>query len=935
MNVLTLMATLGIDTTEYETGLQNASSDANSFGQQTGKTLSAFAKKASKLLAIGAVAKFTKSVVDTGSQFDKSMSQVAATMGVTVDNIGDLRSFAMKMGQTTSFSATEAADALNYMALAGYDAETSMKMLPTVLNLAAAGGIDLAYASDMVTDAQSALGLSIEETEIMVDQMARTSSKSNTSVAQLGEAILSVGATARGIRGGTTELATVLGVLADNGIKGAEGGTHLRNALISLQTPTKSGTEALERLGLTYNDFYDSVGNMRSLPEIFAQLSESMEGMTQQDRDSIVGGLFNKFDLAAMNALLGTSSERWEQLTTSIEGSWYTVGSLTDSLSEAGLDFNIIQKNLNKLGISAEDFGDILNWSGGDVESFVEYLYEAAEAGVTYEQLIEALGGDLETLQKAFDGTAGAAENMAETQLDNLAGDLTLLDSALESVKINLSTALEPALRVLAQTGTNVLSQLSDYLSSDQGVETLTKMGDALAQLVQTLLTPENVETGLQLMTAGIEALSNALQWLVDHKEAVLTAIEGIIGLFASSKISGFVNSITGGGGGSIVGTVVKNILGGGGGAAPAATFAGAGLGTKLLPFAGKAAAAAGPWAGLALVSAAGSYAIDKAGIERSRGKEWTDKYDTEEYYAAMDEADNQHVARMQNTLERLDKVQALEEDKDATEADRLEEAKQVLSELGSTIEEFLPDLESIQKFKENYSEYNGENGFDWSSAMESDQIHGDQIIELATTAYDALIEKINELKESGGAVGEEVKTSLTGAADGLETEVSEGLANGGEAGGSSVETSLTEHGSTAVDAIQQMLSGLVFPEFTANGTATTKTTKRKRHASAMSNGEILNELTPFGIDSHGVVHYGGEAGAEAVVGVNSLDHMIQESVRNAIGAVLGKMDQLIGGQDQGDVKIVLNNGALVGQMVKEMDRQLGSTARRRGGGRT
>ena len=147
-------------------------------------------------------------------------------MGVTVDEIGELRDFAQEMGSTTAFSATEAADALNYMALAGYDAETSMTMLPNVLNLAAAGGMELATASDMVTDSQTALGLSLEETSTLVDQMALASSKTNTSVSQLGEAILSIGGTAKNLSGGTTELNQVLGLLADNGIKGAEAGTH-------------------------------------------------------------------------------------------------------------------------------------------------------------------------------------------------------------------------------------------------------------------------------------------------------------------------------------------------------------------------------------------------------------------------------------------------------------------------------------------------------------------------------------------------------------------------------------------------------------------------------------------------------------------------------------------------------------------------------------
>ena len=167
-----------------------------------------------------AVGGFAAASVNTGMAFDSSMSQVAATMGYSVAELNDatseasqnfsqLREFAMEMGANTAFSASDAAGALNYMALAGYDAEKSMTMLPNVLNLAAAGGIDLALASDMVTDAQSALGLSLDETAGLVDKMAAASSKSNTSVQQLGDAILTVGGTAKNLSGGTTELSKI------------------------------------------------------------------------------------------------------------------------------------------------------------------------------------------------------------------------------------------------------------------------------------------------------------------------------------------------------------------------------------------------------------------------------------------------------------------------------------------------------------------------------------------------------------------------------------------------------------------------------------------------------------------------------------------------------------------------------------------------------
>ena len=174
-----------------------------------------------------------------GSSFEASMSQVAATMGMTAEEVNRgseaytlLANTAKECGKTTMFSASEAAEALNYLALAGYDAEKSAATLPKVLDLAAAGGLDLAYASDLVTDSMAALGLETDRLDTYIDEMARTSQKSNTSVAQLGEATLVCAGTVSLAKQSLETMNTELGVLANNGIKGAEGGTHLRNVIL-------------------------------------------------------------------------------------------------------------------------------------------------------------------------------------------------------------------------------------------------------------------------------------------------------------------------------------------------------------------------------------------------------------------------------------------------------------------------------------------------------------------------------------------------------------------------------------------------------------------------------------------------------------------------------------------------------------------------------
>ncbi len=167
--------------------------------ENVGNTISGVGTKLLPVTA--AVTGLGVAAVKTTSDFDTAMSQVQATMGVTkdamsevdgqtVNTVDTLRDLAKEMGAKTAFSASECAEALNYLALAGYNTQQMCDTLPTVLNLAAAGDIDLASASDMVTDAMSALGMGTDEATTMVDQMSKTASTTNTSVAQLGEGIL-------------------------------------------------------------------------------------------------------------------------------------------------------------------------------------------------------------------------------------------------------------------------------------------------------------------------------------------------------------------------------------------------------------------------------------------------------------------------------------------------------------------------------------------------------------------------------------------------------------------------------------------------------------------------------------------------------------------------------------------------------------------------
>ena len=473
MDLLKLKATLGLDSSEYNEGLNDAKSKATSIGGSIGNGLKTAAKVGAAAIGVAtaAVGKFAMDSIQAGGEFDKSMSQVAATMGMTVEQLnateeemanmsdaerqaaisaqesfGKLRDFAQEMGSTTAFSASQAADALNYMALAGYNTEEAMQMLPNVLNLAAAGDMELARASDMVTDAQSALGLQMEDMEGFVDQLAKTASKSNTSVEQLGDAILTIGGTAKILSGGTTELNTSLGILADNGIKGAEGGTKLRNVLLSLSAPTDKASALLESLGVQAVD--TATGNLKPLEEIMGDLSSSLDGLGSAEKAEIINTIFNKQDIAAVNALLDTSSDRWKELSADIEDS------------------------------------------------------------------------------------KGAAEAMAKTQLDNLAGDVTMFQSALEGAKIAVSDGLTPTLRQFVQFGTSGLSKITEAFKEgglSGAMEAFgTILSDGLNMVIKML--PDMINAGMQLLGALGQGILDNLPIIIDAAvQIVVMLVQGLV----------------------------------------------------------------------------------------------------------------------------------------------------------------------------------------------------------------------------------------------------------------------------------------------------------------------------------------------------------------------------------------------------------------------
>ncbi|HBI84796.1 MAG TPA: phage tail tape measure protein [Ruminococcus sp.] len=479
MNVFDLFAKISLDTKEYESALSSAHGMAEGFGSKLKSIIgSATQFVGDSLKTAGKLgAGFVTDSIRTGEDFDKAMSQVAATMGTTVSEIGDLRDFAREMGETTKYSATEAAEALNYMALAGYDADTSMSMLPNVLNLASAGNFDLARASDMVTDTQTAFGISLERTTQLVDEMAKAASTGNTSVEQLGDAFLTVGGLAQELNGGfvtladgtrtpvdgVQELEIALTAMANAGIKGSEAGTHMRNMLLKLASPAAEGAEVFEEIGVSA---FDAEGNMRSLSDVFGDLSTALGGMTQQKKLDAISKLFNTRDTASAEALLAAVGEDWDHIGESILNAQDAAAKMAEE-QENNLsgDITKFKSALDGLKITVSD-------------QITPYLRDAVQEGTNWV-------GNLKDYFEIF-----MANGLGQT--------IRFIQSDLEPVKKLIDNVLEQAPEMAKQFGEAAPQAIGDFivkLTDPEAKGKIMKAGfDVIGGLIDGLLSQESID---------------------------------------------------------------------------------------------------------------------------------------------------------------------------------------------------------------------------------------------------------------------------------------------------------------------------------------------------------------------------------------------------------------------------------------------------------
>lgn len=545
MDAFTLVAKLILDKGEFNAGIKGAEDSLNSDEHKGafsawGAAMGQLAARAIET-AVRAGLNFAKSVLDVGMNFDAQMSYVQSIGQMTDEELETVRNKALQLGESTQFTAEQVGQAFGYMALAGWDAEEMLSGIDGILSLAAASGEDLGLVSDIVTDALTAFGLEAEDAGHFVNVLAAASANSNTTVAQMGEAFKYL-ATTGGLMGYTIDdVAVALGLLANNGTKASMAGTSMRMILQTLAAPTEDVADAMNALGISLFEFGSDKRKplmqvMEEMREAFKNSGFNLEGQDAQE---------------AMSRWLAYYQD-WTKKVAELDKE-YQEGSLTKK------DYDEQMKTLNEL--YDDNYMAILKPN----ERFLEYIKAiGGTRGLgSLIAIMKTTEGDLGQLVdsvNASDEGMGAAGKMAETMIDNLRGDITILNSALDGLKILISDEYKGAFRDFVQMITAGIGEMSDAFSEGGMLGLFTNLTDWIINgITDTLTNPE-------ITGSGAQKFGKALGDFVGHLVSTLitSAPELLGGLFeaginlAGGLVEGLFAGLFGTGDASVYGMISR-----------------------------------------------------------------------------------------------------------------------------------------------------------------------------------------------------------------------------------------------------------------------------------------------------------------------------------------------------------------------------------------
>ena len=486
-------------------------------------------------------------VIEIGSAFEMGMSTVQAISGATGDDLTALTDKAKEMGANTKFSATEAAEAMQYMAMAGWKTDDMLNGIEGIMNLAAASGEDLATTSDIVTDALTAFGLTAQDSAHFADILAQASSNANTNVSMMGETFKYVAPVAGAMGYSAEDVATAVGLMANSGIKASQAGTSLRTMLSRMAKPTKEVQAAMDALGISLTD---SDGNMKSLHEVMGDLRTGFGGLSEAESITMATMLGGQEAMSGLLAIVNASDADYQKLTDSIGACDGAAASMADTMQNnlkgqltilgsaaQGLALEVYDSvkvaltDITKLGIDAvSNLTD--GFKTGGVMGMIEAAGQMANAfaenlPVIIEQGLPLIEGFTENLRanagKLVDGGLNLILKLAQGLMDGLPAML----QHVPQIIINLAGVINDNAPKLLKAGVKLIGILGKGL-----IQAIPDIVAAMPQIIQAIV---SVIQAFNWGNLGINIIKSLKNGIISMVGAVQSAGTGIFNAIKGS----------------------------------------------------------------------------------------------------------------------------------------------------------------------------------------------------------------------------------------------------------------------------------------------------------------------------------------------------------------------------------------------------------------
>nr|DAT95200.1 MAG TPA: minor tail protein [Caudoviricetes sp.] len=541
-----LFVTLAIKDTAYKQGLKDAEGNASSSTSKIGGAFKAVGKVAKTAMVAGsaAAAAFTKTSIDSGMNFDTAMSQVAATMGTTVDKIENVKAKAEEMGRTTKYTATEAAEGMNILAQAGLSADEQISGIGTVLNLASAGAMSLEESASYTAGAVKGFGDSMGNASYYADLMAKGATLANTDVRGLGEAFSGSAATAKNYGQAADSVTLSLLRLAEQNVTGSEASTALNRAMADLYTPTDDASKALDQLGVSA---YKSNGEAKDFNDLVDELNGSLQGMTAEQKNNALATIFTTQGLQAFNKMTASSDATVQKFWKGIQDS---SGS---AAQQAATQLDNLQGDITLLSSATEGlqlafyntFSGTIRGAIKGITSEVSGLAEAMESG-GISGALSKLAQDAINFSGQLPGLTKIGGDLINGLISSVTQNPGSITTAVSQLLNNLASTISTGLNVFTSVGVNLLTTIANGMT--QGIPSF--LGQALPMLTQFTESLRNnagklINAGLTLIQNIAQGLINSIPVLIAYVPTIITNLAGIINDNAPKILATGVTIIT------------------------------------------------------------------------------------------------------------------------------------------------------------------------------------------------------------------------------------------------------------------------------------------------------------------------------------------------------------------------------------------------------